>query len=251
MWIVASQRNNGFRSFTQPRSVYINVTASPQQRQSPQERQRSNQQWTIDTTMQLVVIIIIVVIIMTTTTLIAALLSRTRIIVGIPGHGIAVVKAWSTSHTMTHSHLQQRLQRKYKDVSVSSSSKSMLHSSFDKIPAYVQYLQRNSHSESSEHHHDALSSFTKQSSCTNRRSFIQDSVLTSSIVVMNTVTTAKVHAAMDIDTGALRPATEDQPQIPFPDIQAMKDFESPPTTFEGTFCVWNDWWLRYDSQQKS
>jgi hypothetical protein len=109
--------------------------------------------------------------------------------------------------------------------------------------------QRNRHVESSRHHVDV--SIRNQTTSSNRRSFIQLGVSISSAIVLNTIVTASsvsygtksnmvVHAAMQIDTTALRPATEDQPQIPFPDRNAMKDFESPPTTLEGTFLLRND-----------
>ena len=88
----------------------------------------------------------------------------------------------------------------------------------------------------SKQHDDVVS--IKNLSATSRRSFMQHVLTTSSTVLLNTVVTTLSSFvtntnAMAIDTSALRPATDDQPQIPFPDINALKEVEAA-TTLEGT-----------------
>lgn len=85
----------------------------------------------------------------------------------------------------------------------------------------------------------------KNLSATNRRSFIQrgstslSSILLLLVNIISTqtassfVTNTDVVHAIEMDTTVLRPATEEQPQIPFPDINALKEVEAV-TTLEGT-----------------
>jgi hypothetical protein len=93
--------------------------------------------------------------------------------------------------------------------------------------------------EASRQHDDFVS--IKNPITANRRSFIQHGLI--SILGLNAITTTTSSLsfvtnrdavnAMEIDTSAFRPATEDQPQIPFPDINALKEMEAA-DTLEGT-----------------
>lgn len=72
-------------------------------------------------------------------------------------------------------------------------------------------------------------------STSNRRTFLQTGIKVNAFTAsVLSKLNAEAACATEIDTSALRPASAEQPQIQFPDIDSLKELESP-TTLEGMF----------------